>query len=71
MNHLFLGAEQGSGKYSNDIFVLIVPKQKLNIIKWATKVYEIEVLAEGKDFPYTTSIPPYIDREPTEYQEEL
>ena len=51
--------------------MLIAPKQKLNIMKWATKVYGIEVLAEGKDSLYTTSIPLYIDREPTEYQEEL
>ena len=70
-NRLFLGIEQGSGKYSNDIFVLIALKQKLNIMKWATKVYGCEILAEGKDSPYTISILLYMDKEPIEYQEEL
>ena len=40
LNHLFLSAEQGLDKRSNNILVIILPKQKFNVMKWVTKVYE-------------------------------
>ena len=40
-------------------------------MKQVIKVYGIELLAAKKDSPYATSIPPYIKKELTEYQEDL
>ena len=70
-NCLFSSTEQDSGKYSSDILVIIVPRQKLNIMKWATKVYGVIVEVEEKVMPYLTSILEYFEQEPTKYQEEL
>ena len=70
-NRLLLGAEQGTGKHSNDIFIIIAPNQKLNVMKWAIKEYDKIIKVEEKQTPYTTTIPLYIKKEKSLYQTEL
>ena len=38
-NKLFLAAEQGSGKYENDVTVILNPKMKVEAWKWLTEEY--------------------------------
>ena len=66
-NRLLLGAEQGIGKHSNDVFIIIILNQKINIMKWTIKEYSNTILVEEKNIPYVTTILPFIEKEKSQY----
>ena len=55
-NKLFLAAEQGSGKYENDVTVMINPKTKVEVWKWLAEEHgQWDACQENK---HVTSVDP-------------
>jgi len=52
---LFLGGEQGIGKYYNDSFVVILPSMNLEARKWLGTKYPTQ-LQYTKDYKFKTSV---------------
>ena len=63
---LFIAIEQGVGKHSKNVIVILNPIYKIEVRKWIIKEYGITVKVEGKEI-YLTIFLPYKDKQELSY----
>ena len=69
-NQLFVSAEQGSGKHSNNILVIPNPKFKYNARKWISTTYS-KLKRKDTIEKLKTSFQPILLKKSNEYQDQL